>query len=281
MIRIDAHNHFWKFDPVRDSWIDESMTILRKDFLPNDLEPILVENNFHGTIAVQADQSEEETNFLLGLADNHDFIKGVVGWVDFKALDIEEKLSSYSLKEKLCGFRHIAQAETDDRFLVSKDFLTGLRYLNSFDFTYDVLIYPRQLEAAIELANELPDQKLVLDHIAKPLIKAGIMEPWASQMRDLGSSKNVYCKISGIITEADHRDWNAEEIKPYLDVVFDAFDTDRIMFGSDWPVCLLAGTYAQVVQLIEDYIGKFEPNAMARIFGGNAIEFYKLKLDDS
>lgn len=274
MIRIDSHNHFWQFDPVRDSWIDESMKILRKDFLPEDLLPILQNNNIDGTIAVQADQSESETNFLLRLADSHDFIKGVVGWVDFKALDIEEKLSTYSSKGKLCGFRHIAQAEADDHFLVQEKFLHGLRHLKSFDFSYDILIYPRQLEAAINLANELPDQKLVLDHIAKPMIKADIMEPWAPLLKDLGSSKNVYCKVSGIITEADHHGWSAEEIYPYLDVVFDVFGTERIMFGSDWPVCLLAGSYSQVVQLIEEYISKLDPLDQLRIFGGNAADFY-------
>jgi len=280
MIRIDSHNHFWKFDPIRDSWIEDSMQVLRRDFLPKDLQPILHENNIDGTVAVQADQSESETNFLLDLAESNHFIRGVVGWVDFKADDIEQKLSAFASNNKLRGFRHIAQAETDDGFLVGNDFLNGLKYLKTYDYTYDILIYPRQLKAAIELAYELPDQKLVLDHIAKPLIKTGIMDPWASQMKELGSSKNVYCKISGIITEADHQDWNAEEIKPYLDVVFDAFSSDRIMFGSDWPVCLLAGSYAQVVQLIEDYVGKFDPSVIERIFGGNAIKFYKLEWDD-
>jgi L-fuconolactonase len=175
MIRIDSHNHFWQFDPVRDLWIDESMGILRKDFLPKDFHPVRQENNMDGSIAVQANQSELETEFLLDFAERNEFIKGVVGWIDFKASNIEQKLSKYRSHEKLCGFRHIVQAEADDRFMVRDDFLNGLRHLKNFDFTYDILVYPTQLPAAIELASELPDQKLVLDHIAKPRIKAGIM----------------------------------------------------------------------------------------------------------
>jgi len=273
-MRIDAHQHFWQFDPVRDSWIDESMGVIRKDFMPSDLQPIIDEHQIDGTIAVQADQSEAETEFLLKLADQYPFIKGVVGWVDLRAHDIDEKLSKYSGRQKLCGFRHIVQSEPDDLFMLRDDFLNGVKALDHFGFAYDILIYTHQLPAAIDVVNKLPEQKFVLDHLAKPKIKSGEIEPWKIQLRELASAPNVYCKISGMITEADHRHWMPDDIKPYLDVVFDSFDINKIMFGSDWPVCLLSGSYNQVVQLVEDYIDNQGIKGKDQIFGGNAIEFY-------
>lgn len=279
MIRIDSHNHFWQFDPVRDTWIDDSMRVIQRDFLPESLLPVLNDYHMDGSIAVHADQSEEETKFLLKLAGENEFILGVVGWIDLCSPEIEEKLSIFR-QPKLCGFRHIVQAEPDEQFLVREDFISGLRCLKAYDLTYDILIYPNQLPAAIELVNILPDQKFVLDHIAKPLIRKGQLEPWASQIRELGSSKNVYCKVSGIITEADHQNWNADEIKPYIDVVFESFGTDKLMFGSDWPVCLLAGSYSQVIGLIEDYVKHFDEKERDKIFGGNAFSFYNLSSDN-
>ena len=274
MIRVDSHNHYWVYNPLRDSWIDDSMSVIQKDFLPETFSSVLKEHNMNGSIAVQADQSEEETQFLLKLSKENDFIKGVVGWMDLRAEDLAEKLNFLKNEQKLCGFRHIVQAEPDDKFLIREDFIRGLKLLNEYNFTYDILIYPHQLKAAIELVNKIPNQRFVLDHIAKPEIKKGIMEPWTAQLSELASAKNVYCKVSGIITEAEHRHWKPEDISPYLDVVFKAFGTDRLMFGSDWPVCLLAGSYTQVVELIEDYMMSFDEEDRQKVFGGNACEFY-------
>jgi L-fuconolactonase len=276
MIRLDSHNHFWTFDPVRDDWIDDSMEVLRQDFLPEDIYPHLRNHGFDGTIAVQADQSEEETRFLLHQAESFDFVKGVVGWIDFQSEDIEAKLASYAStsNEKLRGFRHIAQSEPDDWFLVREAFVHGLSRLHQFGFTFDILIYQHQLSAAIELVRQLPDQAFVLDHMAKPLIKSGKMEPWVSQIRSLASARNVFCKVSGIITEADHAHWSKDDIRPYLDVVFEAFGVDRVMFGSDWPVCLLAGSYDRVYHLIEDSVQDLGEGTAEKVFGGNAARFY-------
>ena len=273
---IDAHQHFWIYDPVRDSWIDESMQILKRNFLPEDLARIIKENSIDGTIAVQADQSENETNFLLGLAEKNTWISGVVGWVDLMAQDIEEKLEHFSSYKKLKGFRHIVQAEPDENFMLNEKFRNGIGQLKNYNFTYDILIYPHQLPAAIKLTEKHPDQKFILDHIAKPSIKKKGIEPWASGIKELAMNPNVFCKISGIITEADHRNWKSKEIYPYLDIVFNAFGYDRLLFGSDWPVCLLAGLYNQVINLIDEYMKNASDENKEKIFGKNAVSFYNI-----
>ena len=251
---IDSHQHYWIYNPVRDAWIDESMKILRKDFLPEHLSPILKELSISGTIAVQADQSEEETKFLLDLAEKNNWILGVVGWVDLQSKNIEERLEYFSNFKKLKGFRHIVQAEPDEKFLLNENFQNGIDLLKEYNFTYDILIYPKQLPAAIKFVQKNPDQKFILDHIAKPNIKRKEIKHWASQIKELANYPNVYCKLSGIITEANHQNWKADDIYPYLDVVFEAFGSNRLTFGSDWPVCLLAGSYKQVLNLIEGYL---------------------------
>ena len=273
---IDAHQHFWIYDPVRDSWIDESMQILKRNFLPEDLTSIIKENSIDGTIAVQADQSENETNFLLGLAEKNTWISGVVGWVGLMAQDIEEKLEHFSSYKKLKGFRHIVQAEPDENFMLNEKFRNGIGQLKNYNFTYDILIYPHQLPTAIMLTEKHPDQKFVLDHIAKPSIKKKEIEPWASGIKELAKNPNVFCKISGIITEADHRNWESKEIYPYLDIVFNAFGYDRLLFGSDWPVCLLAGLYNQVINLIDEYMKNASDENKEKIFGKNAVSFYNI-----
>ena len=273
---IDAHQHFWIYDPVRDSWIDESMQILKRNFLPEDLTSIIKENSIDGTIAVQADQSENETNFLLGLAEKNTWISGVVGWVGLMAQDIEEKLEHFSSYKKLKGFRHIVQAEPDENFMLNEKFRNGIGQLKNYNFTYDILIYPHQLPTAIMLTEKHPDQKFVLDHIAKPSIKKKEIEPWASGIKELAMNPNVFCKISGIITEADHRNWESKEIYPYLDIVFNAFGYDRLLFGSDWPVCLLAGLYNQVINLIDEYMKNASDENKEKIFGKNAVSFYNI-----
>jgi len=275
---IDAHQHFWRFDPVRDGWITEKMSAIRRDFLPGDLKPELDANGVDATIAVQADQSEAETEFLLGLAEGNRRIAGVVGWVDLRSPDVERRLEHFERFEKLRGVRHVAQGEPDDRFLVRPDFVRGVAHLKQFQLTYDILIYPRQIPAAIELVRKLPGQKFVVDHLAKPEIKARKIEPWAAQIRELAASPNVNCKISGMVTEADWKNWMAGDFEEYLDVVFEAFGPDRVMFGSDWPVCLVAASYARVKQLIEAYVERHASDHRAAIFGDNAIAFYGLKM---
>jgi L-fuconolactonase len=273
-MRIDSHQHFWKYNPVRDQWITDEMAIIRRDFLPEDLFLELRANQIDGCIAVQADQSENETRFLLDLARQNSFIRGVVGWIDLRAENVSECLAVLARNKKLRGFRHIVQAEPDDRFMLQPQFLKGIGCLSELGFTYDILIYPRQLRAAIELVARCPNQSFVIDHLAKPDIKARHTAPWAEQMREIATSPNVYCKVSGFITEADWKNWQPDDFKPYLDTVFEAFGPERIMFGSDWPVCLLAGSYSQVIQLIARYTKGFSPSDKEQIFGLNAARFY-------
>jgi len=276
-MNIDSHQHFWRYDAVRDAWITDAMTVLRRDFLPDHLAGELTANAMDASVAVQADQSEKETMFLLDLAEKDKRIAGVVGWVDLRSPDIAGRLEHFLHFSKLCGFRHIAQAEPDDRFLVREDFVKGVAQLGAFGFTYDILVYTKQLPAAIELVTRFPEQRFVIDHCAKPEIKAGTTEPWATQMRKIAQHTNVFCKVSGLVTEADWKGWKADDFRPYLDVVFEAFRPDRLMFGSDWPVCLLAGTYRQVKQLIEAYVKDFSQADKEKIFGRSAAHFYGLK----
>ena len=271
-MRIDAHQHFWRYQAARDAWITDEMGVLKRDFLPEDLRPELRAAGIDATVAVQADQSEAETRFLLDLAEANREIAGVVGWVDLRAQNIGERLEYFARFERLCGFRHVAQAEPDDRFLIREEFLRGVALLDSFGFTYDILIYPKQLAAAADLVARFPAQRFVIDHAAKPLIQAGRIEPWASWMRRIGERENVFCKVSGLITEADWAAWRAADFSPYLDVVFESFGGDRLMFGSDWPVCLVAGSYPQVVKLVADYAASDRD----KIFGRNAASFYGL-----
>ena len=276
-MNIDSHQHFWRYDAVRDAWITDAMAVLKRDFLPEHLAPELDANGVDASIAVQADQSENETIYLLGLAEKNPGIAGVVGWVDLRARDVGQRLEHFSRFPKLRGFRHIAQSEPDDRFLVQDQFVAGVAQLRTFGFTYDILTYPKQLPAAIELATRLPGQRFVVDHLAKPEIKSAKTAPWAAEMKEIARNRNVFCKLSGLVTEADWNRWKADDFKPYLDVIFEAFTPDRLMFGSDWPVCLLAATYRQVKQLITDYVKGFSRSDQQNIFGGNASRFYGLQ----
>lgn len=274
--RIDSHQHFWKFDPVRDSWIDESMSEIQRDFLPEDLLPLLTENKFSGCVAVQANQSESETNFLVDLASKNDFIKGIVGWVDLRDENISERLHHFSSNKTIKGFRHVVQGEADD-FMFRADFRNGISALKEFDFTYDILIFHRQLPAAISLVKDFPNQKFVIDHIAKPDIKSGSIDSWKKGIEEISKYDNVWCKISGMVTEADWENWTPEDLKPYLDVIFENFSTDKIMYGSDWPVLNIASDYNEVVKTLEDYISKFSIEDQNKIWYENAVSFYNLK----
>jgi L-fuconolactonase len=277
-MHIDSHQHFWRYTPQRDGWITDDMAVLKRDFLPEDLIPELQANHVHGTVAVQADQSEQETMFLLDLASRFPEIKGVVGWVDLCSPELPKRLEYFSRFEKLRGFRHVVQSEPDDRYMLREDFVDGVGCLQRFNFTYDILIYPKQLPAAIELVAKLPQQRFVIDHMAKPLIRSRTISPWQHQMREIALNPHVYCKVSGLVTEADWQSWREADIRPYLDVVFEAFGPDRLMFGSDWPVCLLAGSYETVKVVVANYIRELPEEQQVKILGLNAVRFYGLKV---
>jgi L-fuconolactonase len=277
MQRIDSHQHFWRFDPVRDSWITEEMAVIRKDFLPEDLQIVLKENCFDGCITVQSDQAEIENVFQLTNAKKFDFIKGVVGWVDLQAENVEDRLSYYRQYEKLKGFRHVLQGEPRRDLMLKSEFKRGIGLLNKYGFTYDILIFPDQLQYTEELIKEFPGQKFVIDHLAKPYIKNGKIEEWKHDIQQLAQHENLYCKISGFVTEADWRNWKKEDFAPYFDVVTQAFGIDRIMYGSDWPVCLVAASYKELVSITTEYFSSFTQNEQEKFFGGNASKFYNLK----
>ncbi len=274
---LDTHVHFWQFNPVRDAWIDDSMQVLQRNFLPADLEAEMVANGIAGCVAVQADQSEEETHFLLKLADNHAFVKKVVGWVDLRSPDVAERLAYFSQFEKLAGFRHIVQGEADVNFLLRKDFCRGIGALEQHGFTYDILVFPHQLGAVLEFVRRFPHQKFVIDHLAKPYIKDGYYDGWAALMREIAKQENLHCKVSGLVTEADWQDWRYEDFVPYLDLVTEAFGTRRLMFGSDWPVCLLGRGYGDVVGIVRRYFDSFSADERASFFGENGNAFYKIR----
>jgi L-fuconolactonase len=277
MQKIDSHQHFWKYDPVQHAWINDDMEIIQQDFLPDDLEPILQNYGFNGCVTVQADQTEEENMLLLGYADKYPFIKGVVGWIDLKAEDIVDRLAHFSQFEKLKGFRHILQGEADRAFMLRPDFKRGISKLNKFGYTYDILIYTDQLGYANEFAAAFPDQPFVIDHLAKPKIKDKEIAGWEKDMRAIAENENVYCKVSGMVTEADWQNWKPEDLTPYMDVVFDAFGTDRVMYGSDWPVCRVAATYGQLLDVTDTYVAKLSENEQDKFYGDNAVKFYGLK----
>ena len=276
MIKIDSHQHFWKFDPVRDSWIDSSMSAIQRDFMPGDLEPILEKYDIDGCVAVQADQSEAETEFLLNLAENYDFIKGVIGWVDLRADDLGKRLEYFKDFKKLKGFRHVLQGEADRALMLNPQFTKGISALKAYDFTYDILIFPDQLGYTHQFVKTFGSHRFVIDHIAKPDIKTKNIEKWANGIKAIAKHENVWCKVSGMITEADWHGWVLSDFEPYLDVVFEAFGTKRLMFGSDWPVCNVAGGYRQMISVVKNYVSKLSAGEQACFWGLNAIEFYKL-----
>jgi len=272
---IDAHVHFWKYNPIKDAWITDEMGLLQRNFFPQDLQPVLHENGVTGIIAVQADQSENETDFLLQLANKNPFIKGIVGWVDLQNKNVEDKLLYWSEYPVVKGFRHIVQAESDG-FLRKEAFVNGIKLLKSFDFTYDILIYPNQLKEAIQFVNKYPNQKFILDHCAKPCIRDQKINEWKIEIKEIAKNENVYCKVSGLVTEAKWNEWKTEDLYPYLDVVFESFGTDRILFGSDWPVMLLSSTYNKWKNLLEKYMLQFSDEEKQKVFDTNAIKFYNL-----
>ncbi|HLH07716.1 MAG TPA: amidohydrolase family protein [Terriglobales bacterium] len=275
-MRIDAHQHFWKYKPDEYDWIDDTMPALRRDFLPEHLAPELSGAGIDGTIAVQARQSLAETKWLLQLAAANPFILGVVGWVDLQSPDLRSSLAELAGSPKLVGVRHVVQSEPDDRFLLRPAFLQGIAALEEFGLTYDILIYSRHLQVAAEFVRHFPKQRFVLDHLAKPPIKSGALQPWAGDLRRLAQFSNVYCKLSGLVTEADWNNWEPQHFRPYIDVAMECFGPDRLLIGSDWPVCTVAGSYSAVMDLLTEYLKDYPELVRDAVLGDNAERFWNL-----
>ena len=274
-MRIDAHQHFWRYSTEEYDWIDDRMAAIRRDFLPNDLAPLLLECGIDATVAVQARQSMEETHWLLDLAGENDWIAGVVGWVALTDPAIEETLQRLALNLKFKGVRHVLQGEAD-KYMARDDFNHGVAKLSQYDLTYDLLVQERQLPAAIAFVDRHPNQPIVLDHLAKPLIAARELEPWRANIRELAQRPHVSCKLSGMVTEADFAHWTIDHLRPYVETVLEAFGTDRVLFGSDWPVCTVASSYGLWVGTVQKFTADLSTDERAKVLGGNAIDFYGL-----
>lgn len=276
MLKIDAHQHFWSYHPLAHAWIGEDMAALRRDFQPRDLQPVLHQHGFQGSILVQVEETPAETALLLDQARRHDFIKGVVGWVDLRARDLEAQLDLLHLEPRLKGFRDILQGPVQPARMLEPAFIRGLGQLRRYGFSYDLLVYAPQLPQVSKLVHHFPDQPFVLDHLGKPEIKNQDHAGWQRQIKSLAEQENVCCKISGLVTEADWQHWRPADFRPYLDTVVEAFGPQRLLYGSDWPVCLVAASYPQVLSLVQDYFASFSTHEQELIFGGNASRFYRL-----
>ena len=275
-MRVDAHQHFWHYSSEEYGWINDAMSVIRRDFLPADLRPLLLETGVDATVAVQACQSMEETDWLLELAESHEWIAGVVGWVPLANEQVEATLERLSAKTKLKGVRHVLQAEADE-YMRRDDFNEGLALLRRYSLTYDVLVLERQLPAAIDLVDNHPEQRFVLDHLAKPLIAAQVLEPWKSNIQELARRPHVCCKLSGMVTEASFDTWTAEDLRTYIETVLECFGPKRLMFGSDWPVCNVASSYSRWIEVVKKCLSELSASEQSAILGGNAVEFYGLR----
>lgn len=276
-VRIDSHQHFWTYDPTQYAWIDDTMPALKRDFLPEQLKREMDAVHMDACVAVQARTTIAETEFLLKLADAHAFVAGVVGWVDLLAPEVASQLQRFTAHKRLCGIRHIVQGEPDG-FLARTEFLRGMAALGTFDLAYDVLVYARQLPQAVTFARAFPRQRFVLDHLGKPDVRHGEYREWRRHFDDLAKLPNVWCKLSGLVTEADWKTWTPAQLRPYLDAALEAFGPVRLMIGSDWPVCTLAASYSDVIALVLDAIREYSPDEQAQVLGGTAQEFYRLRL---
>ncbi len=276
-MRLDSHQHFWHYSPTEHTWMTDQMQALKQDFLPYDLKPLLDAIQFDGSIAVQARQTLEETRWLLELAEQYPFIKGVVGWVDLRSDRLTEQLQRFAQHPKLVGVRHVVHDEPDDDFMLRPDFRRGIAQLLDFNLTYDLLLFPKHLKVAAQLVQEFPQQPFVLDHIAKPKIAEQLLSPWKEDLHQLATFPNVFCKLSGMVTETNWKQWRPVDFHPYLDVVFEAFGASRLMIGSDWPVCTVSAEYAPMMKIVMDYVPKESQNA---ILGDNCARFYQIPTED-
>jgi L-fuconolactonase len=275
-VKLDAHQHFWRYRAEEYGWIGEHEAALKRDFLPANLAIELERAGFDGSVAVQARQSLAETEWLLELAEGHSFIRGVVGWLDLCSPDLPSHLERLAAKPKLRGVRHVVQDEPDDEFMLREDFLRGIGSLEQWDLAYDILIFPRHLRVARELVHRFPEQRFILDHMAKPPIRKGVLEPWASDLRALAALPNVACKVSGLVTEADWRRWQPGDLRPYVHTVLDAFGAERLMIGSDWPVCTLAASYSDTVGGMMACLDGLSASEQALVLGKNAESWYRI-----
>jgi L-fuconolactonase len=276
-MRIDSHQHFWRYEPSQYAWITDAMGGLRRDCLPDELAPLLQAIGFDGSVAVQARQTLEETTWLLELAERHPQVQGVVGWVDLCSAELPTQLERHRAHPKLVGVRHALQDEPDEGFMLRPEFRRGIARLGEHELAYDLLLFPHHLKVAVALVDEFEDQLFVLDHIAKPAVRDGVLSPWKEDLQRLAERPNVFCKLSGMVTEARWNEWRPEDFRPYLDVVLEAFGPERLMIGSDWPVCTLAGDYASTMGLVLDYVSALSPDARAGILGGNCARFYGIR----
>lgn len=272
---IDSHVHFWSFHPIRDAWITNEMTTIQRDFLPEDFSLYVNENQIEGCIAVQADQSDEETAFLLNLAKENPFIKGVVGWIDLTSENLTELLQNYQSEKLIKGFRHIAEGE-EIGFLLQENVLNGISNLHQHDYTFDILLKQHQLSDAVKLAEKLPDQPFILDHCGKPDLKTNDLKDWKDNISELATNPNMYCKFSGLLTQGSLNKIDEKSIFETLDFVFEKFGIQRLVFGSDWPVMLLGGNYTFWLELISKYVSQFSKEEQELFYSGNAVKFYKL-----
>lgn len=275
-MRIDAHHHFWKYNPAEYGWISDAMSVLRRDFLPTDLKSEISKFQIDGVVSVQARQSLVETEWLLDLANQNDFIRGIVGWVPLVSSTVRSDLERFASRPKLKAVRHVLQDEPDDDYMLRDDFDRGIGLLKAFGLGYDILIFERHLPQTVKLVDRHPQQVFILDHVAKPRIQAGELSPWRENLRELASRPNVYCKLSGMVTEADWKHWTSAQLRPYIDVVLDAFGPKRLMFGTDWPVCLVASTYEGWHRFVAERIATLSPAEQYRIMGQTAVEAYGL-----
>jgi L-fuconolactonase len=276
--RIDAHQHFWRYDPAEYGWIDKTMTALRRDCLPAEAEREMAGAGFDACVAVQARQTLEETRWLLALADAHPSIAGVVGWIDLQAGEARRQLEGFADRRKLVGIRHIIQSEPDDRFMLRPAFCRGLALLEEFGLAYDILVYSRHLPITVALVERFASQRFVLDHLGKPDIRQGGLRAWERDVRALAAWPNVSAKLSGLVTEADWGAWTPADIRPYLDVAFDSFGAGRLMIGSDWPVCTVAGSYPRVMDVVAGYLADRPSPERDAVLGGNAQRFWNLNV---
>ena len=274
-MRIDSHQHFWNYHPDRQEWISPEMGRLKRDFLPEDLYPVLQASQIDGCIAVQAEEHLRETAFLLELSESHPWILGVVGWVEVAQDNLDELLDSWSQASKLLGFREILQSK-EPEYLLRKEFVRGIQKLGSRGYTYDILTYPQQLPAALSLVHKCPNQRFVIDHLSKPDINTGDWKAWKKSLQPFGERELVHAKVSGLVTEADWKKWDANQLYPYLEIALEIFGPKRLLFGSDWPVCLLAGEYGQVLEVIESFTNQLSADEKEAILGGTAQEFYSI-----
>jgi len=275
-MKIDAHQHFWRYDPREYGWISGEMSVIRRDFLAIDFFTEMVGAGLDGAVSVQARQSMQETAWLLELAERYDFIRGVVGWVDLRADGVSDDLSQLASRRKFKAVRHVVQDEPDEEYLARPEFNRGVSALQRHSLAYDILIFERQLPQAIAFVDRHPGQVFVLDHLAKPSIRAGEIDIWARHLAELGRRPNVYAKVSGLVTEANPRTWTPEQLRPYFERALDVFGPRRLMFGTDWPVCLVGSTYRKWYDTVVQWVARLSPSEQARIFGETAVEAYRL-----